>query len=426
MCSRLIIAAIGIFLVGYLLQLPTPLRLNPDAVVYVALGASLADGQGLQFYHTASHFPPGLPVLYAGLARAGLLCSAGIVAVNLLFLLLGCVGAVYLLKNAWQLKPALALGAVLLTLASHIFIKHITLPISDVVYFGLSLAALALIVAATRVPSRARGYQLLLAAVLVTATALAVRTVAVTLLPAIAWAILLIHRESLRNVKPAAWMMIGLGILAGVATVAVLALRSLYVQEMLATYSGNGGLLDAIRLIVQYRCRELGELLLNIPGNRLPPRLNRLAPGLGVALLMGLAWAMYRRRRQIGPLEIYLLGFATIMAAWPYSDIRFHAPVVPLIFGLLAATFSPALPWRRLVVGVFMAIFCACGLAAMVYSTALTYSGQRFADRFGDKPEFRAAYRQVFYGAPPPAGVQMDVHVVDVLRRYEKLSRRPD
>lgn len=422
MYLRITSAAIGVFLIGYLLQLPTPLRLNPDAVVYVSLGASLADGQGLQFYHTPSHFPPGLPLLYAGLSRAGWLCSTSIVAINIFFLLLGCACAIHLLKNGLKLGTSTSLWIVLLTLASHIFIKHVTLPISDIAYFGLSLAALALILSATQAQSRMRAHQLLLAALPITAAAISVRYIGVALLPAIAWALILIHRQSIRHIKPSTWTLIILGLLTGMIAVAALAIRSLYVHEMLDTYSGNGGPLGTIRLICQYRARELGELFINIPGNHLPHRLNVFVPALGVMLAIAVAWAMIKRCRQWGPTEIYLLAFAAIMATWPYSDIRFHAPILPVLFGLIAATFSPVPQWRRIAVVIYTVMFCAFGWLALGYSTSLTYSGKRFADRYGDKPDLRAAYHLAFYGTAAPNGVQPDIHMLDMLRRYEKLS----
>src|SRR5258707_13844785 len=103
-----IFAALAVIALAYLAQLPTPLRLNTDAVCYLSMGASFNDGHGFTWHEHHSQFPIGYPAIVAMLEHLHLGCSAGLVEWNYLMLVVGVPTGIWLLKRWLQLDETLA------------------------------------------------------------------------------------------------------------------------------------------------------------------------------------------------------------------------------------------------------------------------------------------------------------------------------
>ena len=179
--------ALGLLWGGYLIQLASPLRTNTDATQFLDLAASASDGAGFVVDGKPSHFPPGYPLVLAALDRVGLACSASFIGLNLLALAAGLAATAYVLRRSLGLGTLPLLVIANLTLLCWVLIKHVTLPLSDIPYFGLAQGCLALLTwAADRPrPQRIRGIGLGLSLAL---AAITVRTVGISLLPGIMFA----------------------------------------------------------------------------------------------------------------------------------------------------------------------------------------------------------------------------------------------
>jgi hypothetical protein len=136
--------------VGYIIQCFTPLRMTEDGVIYLSIAHSVAAGKGFLYEGApASWFPPGYPALLALLTMTGLGDSLYMNLFNLL-----AVGAGFLALRSIAGSRNLGRGRlciVLLALVySYIVIKDTALPLSDLVFFGLTLTAIALAESAVR------------------------------------------------------------------------------------------------------------------------------------------------------------------------------------------------------------------------------------------------------------------------------------
>ena len=86
----------------YLVQLASPLRLDTDSASYLRIASSIADGNGTDPPGVAP-FPPGYPLLVAGLVRLGLGTSWGVVALNLAFLTVAVAALWVILRRGLDL-----------------------------------------------------------------------------------------------------------------------------------------------------------------------------------------------------------------------------------------------------------------------------------------------------------------------------------
>jgi len=75
------------------------------------------------------------------------------------------------------------------------------------------------------------------------------------------------------------------------------------------------------------------------------------------------------------------------------------------------------LGWTRLAVYGVGALYVAMGVAAMGYSTWITFSGHKFPERYGDG-RLTATYRMYLLHLPPEPGEQMNPEGFKVLQRY--------
>ena len=136
---RLPLAVVGAMaVIGYLVQLASPLRLNSDAVPLLKMVVAHAQGHGWNPPEVSTYHSPGYPICVALLERIGLGSGRGIVALNLLFVCLGVWSSVRAIAGALgatiDARMRLLIGV--LTLVSFAMVKHATLPTTDVAYFG--------------------------------------------------------------------------------------------------------------------------------------------------------------------------------------------------------------------------------------------------------------------------------------------------
>ncbi|ODT99727.1 MAG: hypothetical protein ABS79_04165 [Planctomycetes bacterium SCN 63-9] len=416
--SRIRIALLGLLAFGYAAQLFSPLRTNTDATCYLEMAASASDGAGFVCCENAKHYPVGYPAILACLDRAGIACSSIIIGLNLIALTVGLIAAAYLLRESFGWTSQAILLAAIATLLNWVVIKHVTLPITDTLFFGLSLACLACLTHASKLEypekltSLMPGLALLLASILV-------RTVGITLIPAFLFAALNSSTviQAGRAIGKNRIALIGLaaGIcLIGLAGVAVIA-RTNYFREMLENR------VDVIALAT-LRLDDWGELILNSSMAKLPRAMRSLSLIAGVLGASLLAFGFARRRR-IQAIDIYLAAYLAILFAWPYRDARFWIPVLPLMLGHVAAGYQRLVSnplHSRLLLPVYGAVYTLLGLVAIGYSTWLSFSGDRFGDRFAGGV-YAGSYREAFgHRSDSPNGhAKVDPQIARLLERYQ-------
>lgn len=368
-------ALLGGVALGYLLQVATPLRVEFDSTEYLVLAGWIADGNG---YPRGASFPPGLPFLIAALDWLGIAQSWGIVLMNCSFLAIGMTSFARVVRRdvGWGAEGVLA--AVVATLLATGLLRWASHPLSEPVFVGISLLALALASEARR---RRRLAFLVLAAV-VTLAAIATRTIGVALIPALVAG--LPHARQRRIAVPIVAAVGGVGLaLLGPTRYFGEALDE-WRADPLGQASGQTG--DLLR--------SLGEVFVNVPHDRAPDGLGAVyfVAGLGVlALVVRGAWLL---RGRAPVLVTYLTSFAAVLALWPLLDPRLLLPIVPVL-GVCAVVATLDLHRVARWIGlVWISGYAAVGAVALVVTTGISFSGDRFPERYGDDSvPMRATYR---------------------------------
>lgn len=381
--ERILTAALLAVALAYCIQLPTPLRLHNDTVVLVSMAESAARGAGFLDHGRVSHYPQGYPAIVAALLRLGWFHVWTAVAINYLFLALGLFAASKFLPHGRLIA--------LLTLLSFVTIKHATIPLTDLVFFGVAMLCLLAF-------ERGR----VLESCLLVLIAIALRRNGVALVPPLIW---VLYRRRRLLILPA-------------LAAAALAVRfTSTLSDFHNTVAGHT-LLDSALQILGFRLTEFGEIAANLPAGGLPSIAKVLLPCAGALFLALIAAGIWMRRRTFGPIELFLFGYAAILFVWPYYDPRFWLPVLPLLFGYAGITVERlvrrGLP-RELPAAYLMA-FAMLGVLVLGVSTRITYSGVQFPDAYGNA-QFRPTYC-AYYASCPATPADIDADGLHLLRTY--------
>lgn len=364
----------------YVLQAATPLRLDDDAVDYLRIAASLADSRPLP----PAPVPIGYPVLVASLDRAGVASSFAFVLANCLFLALGLFSASKLLSDK---STGARWAAMFFTLLAIPTVKSVAIALPEATFFGLSLAALWAM-SSGRESVRHRAW-LLAAACFLTALATSVRLVGLALLPALIWSFA--APSTTIEGKPGAQRsriipLLFIALLAGCLLLAVARTSTFAVYDVWTReYYGQGGFVQQLVRRAATMLRGWGEIVLNVPFSRFKQS-GAVFTAAGVAsacmLLMILKWP-----RRLTPSRVYVLTYVIILAVWPRPSPRLWMPIMPLIAGEVASALwrlrQPR--WADAMIVSYCAWFALTGLAALAYSSRVTFAGKNFATVYGNK-----------------------------------------
>jgi len=413
---------------AYLVQIASPLRLVGDGVDYLMQASSAVDGSGFRFHGQRSMRPPGYPALIFLLAKAGIGTSWAMVALNCLLLGIGCWASYFILRTSFGFESGTAEVICLLTLLSFVTVKHVTLPLSDIPYFGFSMPCLLLLLRA-EAEARTRRYWHLAVAVPLIAFCIELRTIGVALIPAFVWATVggasRVRRlpQWLRQHRIASFALL-LVMLAAIACAGSIFLHSRYLQSSSKTLSRRG--LGNFVSDLKDHTIEWGELATNAPASKLPGVLELPMRIVGFFALLLWAVGIWEKRRKLDAQVWYLLGYASIVLAWPWSDARFWLPVLPLLMGhvLVGAGRIGSPRLLRPAILAYCLCFCVLGIVALGYSTRLTFAGSQFPELYGDGT-LRATYRLVLLGEPPRNADDISPEALYLLHRYEwRLARK--
>ena len=387
--KHFLFCALFVLCFAYLIQLASPLRLNTDATSFLTLAASSRDGQGFVIDDRPTHFPMGYPSMLVALEWSGLGSSLGIIGLNLVMLASGCASTAYLLRRSFQFETSVISLICMLTLLSWVFVKHATLPLSDVPFFGVAMACLATLRWSIDQSSSRRLIGLGTGAILIIA-AIAVRTVGIALIPALALSCLPKDWPGRLTVLcksyPGRSVLLLLALLGAAAGGCVAVTQTLYFQEMMSQWAGW-------RELAQIRLEDWGELVINTSLAKLPGSLQAIVPWAGgVGAFVACVGAARRARLDI--VDVYTASYATILLVWPYRDARFWLPILPILAAYTWLAFQRVAAWRvvRRIAVAYVAAFSLMGCIALFYSSRISLAGERFADLYGDGI-YRDSYR---------------------------------
>lgn len=372
-------AAPGVIGIVYLLQAATPLRLDDDAVDYLRMGTAIADG----LLVPAVPVPVGYPVFLAFLDRAGLGSSFFFVLANCVFIALGLFAAWKILSDKTVAARWSALTFALLAIP---VIKSVPIALPEAIFFGLSSLALWSMSAGHTASGRKR-VALLGAAFALTAIATSVRMVGVALAPALLWSAAFQLDESghERQTKPLQTVLLGVAGLLVAALLLVVAKSGTFsvYGGWTRTYYSHGEFAAQVAKHAATFFKIWGEVALNVPFSRF-----RESGGIFIAagaISAALVVLLVRRSGQLTPARIYVLTYVVILALWPRPSPRLWAPIIPLIIGEVASVIT-RFPKARLttaLVGAYCAWFAMTGVAALAYTSRITFSSGDFANVYG-------------------------------------------
>ncbi len=414
---QLKIAAIIALSLINLVQIASPLRLNTDATTLLSMAQSAHEGRGFTEEGRKTLLPIAYPLVVWGLSSAGVACSSGFVALNVIAFAVGLSTFWRIARSYWNLAGEAAINAILLTLLSFAAIKHLPIPMTEFVFMALGLLAIERALASQRSRSHA-GLQFFLAVTLAM-LATAVRTVGVALFPALLWSAW--HTPGLRRRLPTASKLIAILLVVG-AIGAGLLLRTSYFS-FTAEHVGFRAWLPAAALA---RLRDAGELVLNVPYSRLAftggaGLILMSSIGAVASIMVGAGFAV--RSYAVSTVEVYVFAYAALMLVWPYQDVRFWIPVLPFMVVLAqdGARRLAGRHWQRAAV-LYVAMFAATGVTALAYSARITLSGSRFADLYGTD-DLRATY-QTAYGRTVTGRTPAIPRIVALIDQYDACPSR--
>jgi hypothetical protein len=283
-----------------------PLQLGLDSPEYLAMAAVKADGY--PFPHT--RLPVGYPALIAVMDRGGVAAQAEFVILNLIGLAVGLAAFFYLMRG--QLSAVEILGICLATLLYRGTIELGAIPQPDLLFFGVSMLALACFAKPSPVN--------FIIGLGLCALAVSLRSVGVALIPATAWAVLQSKRRAMYGCFAA-------GLWA--ATLSTLVKWNGYVGGFAGPPYRSLGVVHVIWMDIAWRFDEVATIATNTQR----PFWNSLqwtawicvfSAAFCLALLIGL----WKWRRSIA--AVYFASYMAILLVWPARMPRFWVPVMPL------------------------------------------------------------------------------------------------
>jgi hypothetical protein len=419
---------VAVLSIPYLIALKSPLRLTPDAVVYLSLARGIAIKMPFKQAGEPKPGPHGYPHLLALLDRAGLGMPWAFVALNLLFLAVSLTSVYLLLRSSFAFDRATTLLACGGTLLVHDVIGDAAIPLSDVTFFGLAMLCLLLLERSTQMRASAATSMILGAAALA-AAAFAVRTIGIALWPAVIFVSLSRPgiaqrlRDSTRGQR-----------ITAASTAAAIALAVGAVSVIGIMHSGYLRILDTQEASsssvfgqARAKLRVVGELATNIPGSsRYVPDAAHPLYYVAGALLIAVVIVGSIHRRRLGLVEVYTASTVLVLLAFPGNLSRLWIPIVPMLIAYVIVAARMLGRWRLVRIGlsVYFVLFAVTGVAALADSVRLSLSGPQFPDRWTSVPSLRAAYKVAFGQVTPTSAGAIDQDALRVLRYYEPRSSR--
>jgi hypothetical protein len=404
---NLVKAQLGIILVlvaVYFLQAATPLRLHPDTVVLLSIAESVEHGGGYLYHGQPTVFPPGYPTMLAGLMKVNMAHVWVIVSLNVLFLVIGLLGVRYILRTE-QFSESSVLGVCILSLFSIVFIRYSPIPLTDPLFFGLSIWCLFFM----KLTSTRFTLQRALVSVVLVIACICVRRIGIALIPALFWMLFSQPRVRLLYAKRK---------VTSILAVALIVVALVWVVRITSTLRD---FTVSVQASLFSHFTELGEIALNTSSGILPTSGQNMVPVIGIAVLLsilgGILW-----RRKFGVVEIYFVAYAVIILLWPFYDIRFWLPVIPFLFAYSALALQRLSRSRGreivlYLLAIYSFLFSVVGASTLVLNTKISFAGSRFADSYPES-RYHSTYCAVWHCTDSDTA-RVDPDALHLLQHYK-------
>lgn len=396
----LVLFGIISFTALYLLQIASPIRINTDSYRLLSMAINFNLGKGFTVDGHLDQYPLGYPFLVAKMLDASIARSWTLVFINIVSLFAGLGLFVRLFLDGYTALFKWVLF--LMSMCSWVFIKHVTLATTDLLYLLISIVALYCLVRYLRIKNYKKWFWLALAFVLSLAS-IKIRTVGICLVATLP-IVLIAHSDfsvglaylrrelKLLMVMFLAFFVIGtMGLFFVSKTewfVAQFVSKQGYFQSMLSIFSEQG-VISFLMTNAQNRMIEYGEITLNIPFLKFVDW-RWLFSIFGFFTFAASIWGAFLALKNTitFPLSVYFLFYMGLLFVWPFYDPRFLMPVIPAIF-LFA--YLPILTIIKRFGNPFRVFFSYCvafvflGFVALVFSSKITLSGNNIGECYGDE-----------------------------------------
>jgi hypothetical protein len=406
----------SIYILGFLFFINcfTPLRIHFDMLRYFAIKDCI-ESKCPPGSDPHDYLPYGYTVLLLLLSKLGILRSFSIVFVNCLYLL----GGLYFVRRIFSnIRSPYFLF--LLVLMNWTIIKFTLHPLSELQYLFFSLFSLYEYFQF----ARKKNIRNLLLAFLLAGIATLTRTIGITLIAAIFFALAFEYRKQLLGILRKNKILIAVFILCVILV--IIFSKQLGLNHYLAaiTTQFNEGLHFSDILVWHFS--EWGEILLNTPKAKMISMLPHplgfwLFLILGILGIYGFIYICFIKKNNIPFIvKAYLFFYILLLFNWPFPDPRFWVPIIPLIAAVVSQqTFSGNQILKR-TSAIFLGVYILFGIVAVSYMTFTSFNKKEFS-KTQASGVFRNEYEIHFFGKPLSDTVTVvNYNLVDFLNKYDK------
>ncbi len=426
-------AVILVFGVGYILQVFSPLRLNTDSARFLTVAVSVSEGEGFLLDDEAYNRPRGYPFVVASLLKYGIANSMTLIMLNILSFGIAIFLVFHIIKKTLGREFGVIVIAVLFS--SWFFIKHITLPITDILYFLVSFLSLFCLCRFWDSLEKLKWIWFIFGAAFAY-LALNVRSVGITLLPVVILTVFW-HKDHKYLFKDFRLQNKLISIIA-ISFVIVFSVLTIHLNwlEILINRHGDyildlknivfrRGISTTAMYILSSRMLELGEIILNVPSSKFI-LLKPVLMLIGALGWFGLLYGCWHLRKRLPVIILYFLSYNLVIWVWPYYDVRFWLPLSPIMFILLFYTVNSLKHRCSFMHRLFLSycvIFIFLGLVGILYSTRISLSGKEFSETFGDGSK-TMTYRYAFQNGKPIEMEMVNMNNLRLLEIYDLSTKK--
>jgi hypothetical protein len=377
--QRAAIIRLGTALIAfvYVLQALSPMRLDNDSVVYLTVASDLAQGNPI---HTTG-LPVGYSAFIALLDILGIAKSFVFVLANCAFIMTGVFLARWIYRQEGSRNADLIVPLSLLAVS---IIHTLPLHLPEAMFLATSLGALACMTEASRSAGTRRAAFFGLALVL-TSISVVVRLAGFALLPALLWTSFAHGKRATpwtERTPRQKWVVYVIAVMIALVSVGLIGSFRKYMHEAGMVYLSDRPF-SKLALHAFGIARAFGEIFFNLPAKKFGVR-GAAAFGPAGALAALFLASSIRIRKPATPSGIYLLSFIVMLVIWPYSASRLWLPIVPLLIGhIIGAEYRFSAARISRIGKAYMAWFIFAGMAALFYTSRITFSGRDFPHVYG-------------------------------------------
>ena len=396
-------------------------------MILLSEAESVAHNGAFLFQGRSTLYPPGYPAFLALLLRMGVARTSVILAINAGFLFLGLFAVRYLLTLTFFREQRYALRVCAVSLLSFAFILFFTLPLTDIPFFCLAMCCLACMEQTVRLKVGGRFWLWLSGAWILLLGSIATRRVGLALIPAFLW--MVISHSTVKTYLKAMSRRRVIAVIGPLAFALILVLGwtaaklNVSLRDFESTIQGHT-LAYAASAIVEFRLRELGQIMVNIPFHALPEFAQHLVPWAGALSLTAVIGGLFLKRKTLGPTDAFVIGYLVILFAWPLYDPRLWLPLIPLLISYCTLAIARVVArYHRApgkLVAVYLMFYAVMGIEWLASSTMITFSRSAFLTMYVPANEYGPTYCAVLGtckdGFDPRA---VDQNVVHLLHLYK-------